>query len=288
MDDLLRIGQFAKLGRVSIKALRFYDAEGLLHPSFVDPHSGYRYYQVGQTRELATITNLRAGGFSISEILQLLNSEMGNEELLNQVSAKREKLLEHRASIDQQLQTVDTLLESLRGEHEQTLSAVKLTSIPEQNVHGLVEKIPSPDIDITAMFETAETTVAGFEARSDAPPFLIIHELPMAGVRARMEVCIPVREDVPIGLKTRLVEGNDLACSVVFSGSYSQTDTLRQRMQEWIAQVGLRIDGPLREVYYRFGADQGEYRLPASVLARSSDEYLTELLLPISTCPTEV
>ena len=38
--DLLSIGAFANLTRLSLKALRLYDQLGLLQPRFVDPQSG--------------------------------------------------------------------------------------------------------------------------------------------------------------------------------------------------------------------------------------------------------
>jgi len=34
--------------RLSVKALRLYDENGLLPPAHVDPSSGYRYYDFGQ------------------------------------------------------------------------------------------------------------------------------------------------------------------------------------------------------------------------------------------------
>jgi DNA-binding transcriptional MerR regulator len=39
---LLSIGEFARLSRLSAKALRRYDQLGLLKPAWVDPDSGYR------------------------------------------------------------------------------------------------------------------------------------------------------------------------------------------------------------------------------------------------------
>lgn len=41
---MIRIGDFSKLSRVSIKALRFYDEMGLLPPISVDRFTGYRFY----------------------------------------------------------------------------------------------------------------------------------------------------------------------------------------------------------------------------------------------------
>lgn len=42
--DLVTIGAFARLSRLSQKALRLYDELGLLPPAHVDPVSGYRFY----------------------------------------------------------------------------------------------------------------------------------------------------------------------------------------------------------------------------------------------------
>ncbi|HEX2954886.1 MAG TPA: MerR family DNA-binding transcriptional regulator, partial [Bacillota bacterium] len=39
-----QIGDFSKITRLSVKTLRFYHEEGLLCPDFIDPDSGYRYY----------------------------------------------------------------------------------------------------------------------------------------------------------------------------------------------------------------------------------------------------
>ena len=41
---MLRIGEFSRLARVSVKALRLYDRLGLLKPARTDELSGYWYY----------------------------------------------------------------------------------------------------------------------------------------------------------------------------------------------------------------------------------------------------
>ena len=42
---MLRIGDFARLGGVTVRALRHYEAEGLLAPAQVDEATGYRSYR---------------------------------------------------------------------------------------------------------------------------------------------------------------------------------------------------------------------------------------------------
>ena len=41
---MFSIGEFARLGTVSVRTLRHYDEIGLLRPARVDPETGYRGY----------------------------------------------------------------------------------------------------------------------------------------------------------------------------------------------------------------------------------------------------
>jgi hypothetical protein len=51
---------------------------------------------------------------------------------------------------------------------------------------------------------------------------------------------------------------------------------------DWMNRSGMRLAGPLREVYHRYGADQIGYSLPAAVLASSSVDFVTELQAPVA------
>ncbi|MFN2147868.1 MAG: MerR family DNA-binding transcriptional regulator, partial [Anaerolineales bacterium] len=52
---MIRIGDFSRLSRVSIKTLRYYDEVGLLKPAHVDSSTGYRYYLYEQLPRLNRI-----------------------------------------------------------------------------------------------------------------------------------------------------------------------------------------------------------------------------------------
>ena len=45
---LLKIGDFSKLSRISVRMLRHYDEIGLLRPVYVDRFTDYRYYDEHQ------------------------------------------------------------------------------------------------------------------------------------------------------------------------------------------------------------------------------------------------
>ena len=45
---MLKIGDFSKLSRVSVRMLRYYDEIGLLKPAEIDRFTDYRYYSEAQ------------------------------------------------------------------------------------------------------------------------------------------------------------------------------------------------------------------------------------------------
>ncbi len=67
-NELLPIGRFATLSRLSLKALRLYDAHGVLRPVRVDPESGYRLYSPDQLGEARRVLLLRRIGLSLEAI----------------------------------------------------------------------------------------------------------------------------------------------------------------------------------------------------------------------------
>ncbi|MGQ0640683.1 MAG: MerR family transcriptional regulator [Gemmatimonadaceae bacterium] len=68
------IGRFARSCRLSIKALRYYDEEGLLKPALVSGATGYRYYSQTQAREAVLIGMLRSLGIGVAAIREILFS----------------------------------------------------------------------------------------------------------------------------------------------------------------------------------------------------------------------
>ncbi|MEU5793653.1 MerR family transcriptional regulator [Streptomyces sp. NPDC047813] len=66
--ELLTIGAFARVSRLSPKALRLYDELALLRPARVDPETGYRYYAAGQLGRARLVAWLRRLGMPLAEI----------------------------------------------------------------------------------------------------------------------------------------------------------------------------------------------------------------------------
>lgn len=82
MDDRIAIGRFARLSGLTVKALRHYDAVGLLRPAFVDPATRHRWYDPGQLEPARRIRRLRALDLPLDEVRAVLDAPDGGRDRL--------------------------------------------------------------------------------------------------------------------------------------------------------------------------------------------------------------
>lgn len=66
--DFFSIGEVSKLFHISVSSLRHYENIGLLHPKYISPDTGYRYYGTEQFEVLNTIRYLRVLDMPLTEI----------------------------------------------------------------------------------------------------------------------------------------------------------------------------------------------------------------------------
>src|SRR5438046_710646 len=97
---MLKISHFARIGRVSIKTLRYYDSVGLLKPARVDDLTGYRYYTSEQLPRLHHILALKDLGFSLQQIAEALRAGLAPGELQH-LLCKKQAELEQRVREEQ-------------------------------------------------------------------------------------------------------------------------------------------------------------------------------------------
>jgi protein phosphatase len=87
---LMGIGEFARLSRLSPKALRLHDELGLLPPARVDPGSGYRWYAAGQLSQARLVASLRQIGVPLTQITRARRrSDFGGEGVSDRPDAGR-------------------------------------------------------------------------------------------------------------------------------------------------------------------------------------------------------
>lgn len=110
---MLRIGMFSRITQTSIGQLRYYDDIGLLKPAYIDPQTGYRYYELDQMNTLNRILNLKALGLALEDIAHLLYDTPAPEairRLLQQQKAQVELALRQGY---EQLQRIEDHLDCL-------------------------------------------------------------------------------------------------------------------------------------------------------------------------------
>ncbi|MGN1337325.1 MAG: MerR family transcriptional regulator [Candidatus Coprovivens sp.] len=105
---MLKIGDFSKMAKVTVKALRYYEKEKLLIPKYVDESNGYRYYESNQLLELSRIIYLKQIGLTIDEIKQII---IKNESLNELLKTKKKELENTIFEYNNKLSKINYLLE---------------------------------------------------------------------------------------------------------------------------------------------------------------------------------
>ena len=105
---MLRIGDFSKLARVSIRMLRHYDDIGLLKPAMVDDLTGYRYYREDQLYVIARITALKDMGFSLADVVKMLDIYEDADKMDAFLRKQQEELTALSAQTEYKLMLLET------------------------------------------------------------------------------------------------------------------------------------------------------------------------------------
>ncbi len=88
---LFSIGEVFKLFHISVSSLRHYEKVGLLHPEYISPDTGYRYYGTEQFEVLNMIRYLRVLDIPLAEIEDFLKNR--------DISNMEEKLMQQKKSV---------------------------------------------------------------------------------------------------------------------------------------------------------------------------------------------
>jgi DNA-binding transcriptional MerR regulator len=91
-NDLLGIGATARRSGLTVKALRYYDRVGLLHPAVTDDATGFRYYSGDQVATAWLIGKLRSVDLPLDDIRLCLESEDRRAAITRTLSAHESRL----------------------------------------------------------------------------------------------------------------------------------------------------------------------------------------------------
>ena len=107
-------GQLAKMAKVSVRTIRFYDSKNLLKPSFVDEDTGSRFYTRDDFLKLEQVLLYKYLGFSIEEIKELTITKNDKDFVIDSMHLQH-KLIEDKM---EQMQLVKEAIESTLKAYE--------------------------------------------------------------------------------------------------------------------------------------------------------------------------
>ena len=140
---MLKIGDFSKLSRISIRMLRHYDEIGLLVPKNTDRYTSYRYYSEEQLSVAGRITALKDMGFSLSTIREILKNYDNPEALTQYLLVKQTEMQEESEKISRRLLLLDTAIKRLRKDETAMNYNVTIKNLQERYVASLRQVIPA-------------------------------------------------------------------------------------------------------------------------------------------------
>lgn len=248
---MLRIGDFARLSQVSVKALRFYDEIGLLRPTIVDHTTGYRYYAPHLLTRLNRILAFKELGFSLAEIVELLESDWSDEQMRTVLARKRAALSQRIAREQAQLAQVDAWLQQLTNAESSAAALITLRQIPVQLVASVRSTLDSYD-EAEELFSELQHYLRPYQhGRGSAQRAAIWHGCASRSEQIECEALIWLQRRVPEKGCVRVYElpASTAAC-VLHQGADDTIEQTYRATRRWIKTQGHQIAGPNREVYW--------------------------------------
>ena len=266
---MLRIGEFSRLARVSVKALRLYDRLGLLKPARTDDSSGYRYYSGEQLPRLNSVLALKDLGFSLEQVGRLLDEGLSQPQVRAMLEARRDESERALEVERQRLARVEARLRRMEreggvlGGYEVILRAVEA-----RRVASVRETLPSYP-EVGRLFGELRAYAERHGLRPSAW-ISVWHDEEYKDEDADGEAAFVAEGPLPEDGRVResLLPAVEHMAATVHHGSFDTIGGAYAALLEWIEGNGYRVAGPNREIYLR-GGEQGNH------------DYVTEIQFPV-------
>ena len=272
---MLSIGDFARLGRVSVRMLRHYDAIGLLCPAAVDPASGYRFYNADQLRRLNRVIALKDLGFTLQKVGSILDDKVDVAELRGMLRMRRAQLEAQMLSDAARLAGVEARLRTIEREGHMNTEDVVLKEVPPvrvAEVTGIAASYASEDIS-PVIQPLYDELISQLSAGGVTPAPGIAYYEPAAGgpeeaVVVHAGMVVASGQASGSGFAVVDLPAIASAATIIHHGSMDHVEQSMQVLARWLEDNGYRTDGYAREVYldyYPEIADQGVTELQVAV-----------------------
>ncbi|GAA1303320.1 MerR family transcriptional regulator [Saccharothrix xinjiangensis] len=257
MERLLGTGEFARRSRLSVKALRLYERQGLLRPARVNGVNGYRGYREDQLTGARLVALLRRLDMPLTEVARIAAApEPDRAGLLAAYWAGVEERIAVQRSLAAHLRVVlssgEGLLEMYRVEQRE---------VPERVILTEQRHLLQPELEdwILTSWERMRKAAEPYGGAS-APPYVIYHGEVNEDSNGPAEVCYPIdAASAPPEVASRVEPAHTEAyvrlrkAQVVYPQILSAFDAVAR----WAEENGRTVVAAPREVYFGDWASSG-------------------------------
>ena len=232
---MIRIGDFSKLSRVSIKTLRYYDDMHLLEPIHVDEWTGYRYYAFEQLARLNRILALKDLGFSLAEIAQLLDENVSLEQLRGMLRVRQSEVQQRVQEEQERLEKIETRLRQIEMESKMSHYDVVIKSVDPLTIAYVQDVIPSYNQQ-AALWNALEDYLAMHHVRPNGPCFTIYFDEGYQESDIDTMVCEPIDTTLPESarVKVKELQGVESMACTLHHGPFTTISEAYNAILKWI------------------------------------------------------
>jgi len=273
---VLKIGEFAKLSRLSVKTLRYYDKIGLLRPNGVDASNGYRFYTEAQLLTVKRIAAFKEQGFKLEQIISFLGEDQPQAHVMTKLLEKQAELRRLIEESERQVEAIGARMRraaAIADGHEAEHPVV-IRSVEPVLAASIRETVPMSRLCL--LLDEVSQYVRAHGGPEASTLIVMKHGQRAAGEAVDLEVAVPVaKAAMPSGdrVKIGLLPGLASAASLVHRcDPYRDGCSAVETVLSWIETHGYARDesAPIREVYLT--PDEDIY----------GRQRLAELLIPVA------
>jgi len=269
---MFKIGDFSRLSRISVKALRYYDEIGLLKPVKVDQLTGYRYYSADQLPRLNYIASLKNMGLSLDEIAKLINNSLTPRQTQDILILKKAELQQRVNEERGRLEQVEKLLKQIEKEGIMPDYKIIVKKVEPQLVASVRDVLPTYG-DVGRLYEEIFEYLGRKMVFKPAGPVMTIgYDNEYKESDVDVEAAVPISKKVAGQGRVKIYElpGLEQAACTVHKGRYEDIGQAYNALMAWIESNGYQISDSNRELYF---TDPTKVKDPA--------ENVTEIQFPV-------
>ncbi|UHA73696.1 MerR family transcriptional regulator [Paenibacillus sp. 481] len=249
---MFKISEFSKLSKVSVKALRFYDQMQLLKPAHIDDVTGYRYYAAEQLLELNRILAFKELGFTLQQIVPLLQEQVSLEQIKGMFKVKKAEIQSVLRNEQEKLARLEERLQQLEAEQEINLQHVVLKEVEPQWVASFRSK--ATIVDIPHLFQQLDSAL-GKHVSNVQPRLALLHGCAACDEKMEIEVARPLSREINMHapFTVQCIPHHPLMATIVQRLTHRcEISTASASLAMWIEKNGyvLTAGEPRRELYF--------------------------------------